>query len=213
MDNTAYRKIETVGTQVPLKVLKGHFATNHSHTNYYLDLTTIKTRASEAKDVASALVNMYLYGTVVDTVICDEGTQVIGAYLAEELTKGGFLNTNAHKTIYVVTPEFNSNSQIIFRDNIKPMIQGKHVLILEGTITTGKTANRAVEAIQYYGGVLAGISAVFSAIDVLNDVPVVSVFGKKDIPDYGTFDYHECPLCKEKKSVDGLINAFGISLI
>ena len=30
-----YDKIQTTGTDTPLKIVKGHFATNHAHTNYY----------------------------------------------------------------------------------------------------------------------------------------------------------------------------------
>lgn len=214
MANTnGYQKITTMGTDVPLRVAKGHYATNHAHTNYYLDLSMIKSRASEAKGIAQSLTSLYLYGTTIDTIIADEGTQVIAAYLAEELTKAGVLNTNAHKTIYIVTPEFNSNSQIILRDNLKPMVDGKHILILMGNLTTGKTANRVVEAVQYYGGILSGIAAVFSAIDNLNGIPVRSVFGKADLPDYAFYDYHECPMCKAKQKIDGLANAFGISML
>ena len=33
MEHT-YTKIQTMGTDVPLKVTAGHFATNHSHINY-----------------------------------------------------------------------------------------------------------------------------------------------------------------------------------
>ena len=33
---------------VPLRVVKGHFATNHSHINYYIDVTKQKVRLSEA---------------------------------------------------------------------------------------------------------------------------------------------------------------------
>jgi orotate phosphoribosyltransferase len=208
-----YTKIQTGNITVPLKVTKGHYATNHSHTNYYLDLTTIKCRASEAHSIAEALVQQYLFGTIIDTIICSEGTEVIGAFLADELTKEGFLNTNAHKTIYVITPEFNSNSQIIFRDNIRPMIEGKNVLILFGTVSTGKSANRVMEAVNYYGGRLSVVSAVFSAMDSVNGIPVLSVFGKKDLPDYQCSDYHDCPLCRAGQPIDGLVNAFGISIL
>ena len=40
---------------VPLRVARGHFATNHSHINYYIDITYQKTRLSEAEDVARQL--------------------------------------------------------------------------------------------------------------------------------------------------------------
>ena len=34
---------------INLKVSQGHFATTSSHINYYIDLTTLKARANEAK--------------------------------------------------------------------------------------------------------------------------------------------------------------------
>ena len=43
----------------------------------------------------------------IDTIVCLDGCEVIGAFLASELSRSGVLSTNAHKTIYVVTPEFN----------------------------------------------------------------------------------------------------------
>ncbi len=64
-----YEKIYAPGTDVGLKVTKGHFATNHAHTNYYIDLTTIKSRVSEAQEIARALEHMYLYDIVVDTIV------------------------------------------------------------------------------------------------------------------------------------------------
>ena len=212
MEHT-YTKIQTMGTDVPLKVTAGHFATNHAHTNYYLDMTTIKARASEAHGIARVLAGLYLYDMVIDTIVCMEGTQVIGAFLTEELTKGGFLSTNQHKTIYVVGPEFNSNSQLIFRDNLVPMIQDKHVLILVANVTTGQTVSQVMESIQYYGGILQGVSAVFSAVDSVNGVPVISVFGKKDLPDYEAYDYRNCPMCRKGEKIRALVNSFGYSAL
>ena len=43
--------------KVPLRIARGHFATNHSHINYYIDLTFQKARLSEAKDSAYELVS------------------------------------------------------------------------------------------------------------------------------------------------------------
>ena len=145
-------KLPTSKSELFLRVAKGHFATSHSHINYYIDVTTQKTRLSEAKAVAKELVSAYQHSTIVDTVLCLDGTQVIGTCLANELTKDGFTNMNAHKTIYIVTPEYTSGSQIILRDNLAPMVKGKHVLILAASITTGYTVQAAVEAVNYYGG-------------------------------------------------------------
>ena len=130
-------KLPTSKSELFLRVAKGHFATSHSHINYYIDVTTQKTRLSEAKAVAKELVSAYQHSTIVDTVLCLDGTQVIGTCLANELTKDGFTNMNAHKTIYIVTPEYTSGSQIILRDNLAPMVKGKNVLILAASVTTG----------------------------------------------------------------------------
>ena len=196
---------------VPLRVARGHFATNHSHINYYVDITYQKTRLSEAKDVARQLVSHFINNTPVDTILCLDGTAVIGTCVAEELTRSGFRTINAHKTIYVVEPEYNANSQIIFRDNIQPMIRGKHVLVLMASVTTGFTAKRSIEAIGYYGGKVAGVAALYRAVDEVEGHPVRSVYSINDLPDYQSYDYHECPYCKQGQPIDALVNSFGYS--
>ena len=197
--------------RVPLRVAKGHFATNHSHINYYIDITYQKTRLSEAKDSAYELVSHFINDTPVDTILCLDGTAVLGTCVAEDLTKSGFRTINQHQTIYVLEPEYNANSQIIFRDNVKPMIQGKHVLILMASVTTGFTANRSIEAIKYYGGNVAGVAAIYRAVDEIGGYPVRSVYSIDDLPDYESYDYRDCPYCKEGKKLDALVNSFGFS--
>ena len=119
---------------------------------------------------------------------------------------------NAHQTIYVVTPEHTSGSQLIFRDNIAPMIVGKHVLVLAASLTTGFTARSAIEAIRYYSGVPAGVSAIFSAIDECEGFPVKSVFTvKENLPDYVSCSSHNCPMCKAGEKLTGLVNSHGVS--
>lgn len=204
-------KIQTKRQNLFLRVSKGHFATSHSHINYYIDVTLQKSRLSEAKAVASELVSYYNSSTVVDTVLCLDGTQVIGTCLAEALTEGSFTNLNAHKTIYIVTPEHTAGSQLIFRDSTSPMVEGKNVLILAASVTTGFTARAAIEAIQYYGGTVAGVAAIFATTDNCMGYEVKSVFDPKDLSDYASYGSHECPMCKAGQPVDALVNSFGYS--
>ena len=75
-------KLPTKKSNLFLRVAKGHFATSHSHINYYIDVTTQKSRLSEAKAVAKELVAAYQHSTIVDTVLCLDGTQVIGTCLS-----------------------------------------------------------------------------------------------------------------------------------
>ena len=197
--------------KVPLRFARGHFATNHSHINYYIDITYQKTRISEAKDTAKELVKHFINNTPVDTILCLDGTAVLGACIGEELTKSGFRTINQHQTIYVVEPEFNSNSHMIFRQNIQPMIRNKHVLVLMASVTTGFTAKRAIEAIGYYGGEVAGVAGIYRAIDKVAGYPVRSVYSVSDLTDYASYDSRECPYCKQGRKIDALVNSFGYS--
>ena len=204
-------KIQTKQRNLFLRVVKGHFATNHSHINYYIDVTTQKTRLSEAKAVAEELVTYYNSTTIIDTVLCLDGTQVIGTCLAEELTRANFVSVNAHKTIYILTPEHTTGSQIIFRDSLMSAIKDKNVLILAASVSTGYTAKSAIEAIHYYGGHVSGIASVFATVDDCMGYPVRSVFNPKDLDDYASYPSHECPLCKAGNRIDALVNSFGYS--
>ena len=195
-----------------LRVAKGHFATSHSHINYYVDLTFTKHRLSEAKEAARQLTMKFKHSTISDTILCLDGTEVVGACMANDLTKIGFSNINMHNTIYVVTPEHTTGSQLLFRDNIVPMIRGKHVLILAASVTTGYTVQGGVEAIQYYGGEVAGVCAIFASTKECFGYPISAVFTTEGIlDDYESKPSHECALCKAGKKVDAIVNTYGIS--
>ena len=196
---------------VPLRVAHGHFATNHSHINYYIDITYPKTRLSEAKEVAKELVHNFKNNTPVDTILCLDGTAVIGTCLADELTKSGFQSINNHKTLYVVEPEFGVNNQMLFRDNIQPMIRNKHVLVLMASCTTGFTAKKGIETVGYYGGEIVGVAALYSMTDEVCGQKVHSVFNMNDLPDYASYDYKDCPYCKQGRRLDALVNSHGYS--
>ncbi|MBQ7377838.1 MAG: phosphoribosyltransferase [Clostridia bacterium] len=211
MPNESTYKIRTKRRNLFLRVTPGHFATSHSHINYYIDVTTQKTRLSEATAIAEELVSYYGQNTIVDTILCLDGTEVIGTCLAEQLTRGNYTNLNAHQTIYVVTPEHTTGSQIIFRDNIVPMIEAKNVLILAASVTTGYTAQAAIEAIKYYNGVIAGVCAVFATVDKCAGYTVNAAFDPNDLNDYATYPSHECPMCKRGRKIDALVNSFGYS--
>ena len=189
-------KLPTGKSNLQLRVSKGHYATSHSHINYYIDVTLTKFRLSEARAA---------------TILCLDGTEVIGACMASELTKAGYTNMNAHQTIYVVTPEHTTGSQLLFRENTAPMLAGKHVLVLAASVTTGFTVQGAVEAIRYYGGNPVGIASIFASVKECAGYPVASIFDPHDLPDYQSYDAHSCPWCKEGKKIDALVNSFGYS--
>ena len=192
-------------------VYGGHFATRTCHKSHYVDVTPIKHDHLLAREAGLTLATKYLASTNIDTVVCLDGSEVIGAFLAWNLSKKDFRSINVDKNIRVVTPEYDMNHQMIFRDNLLPMIQGKDVLVLISTVNSGFTAKRAVQTIRYYGGRPQGIAAVFSAAEQVADVPVFSLFTPEDIPGYVSAPAGECPLCAKGEAITGLINSYGFS--
>lgn len=204
-------KIKTKRNNLVLRVSKGHFATSNRHSNYYIDVAAQKSRLSEAKAVADELCSHYRHNTVIDTILCLDGMEVVGTCLADKLTREDYINMNAHQTIYVVTPEASSSSQLLFRDNIIPMINGKHVLVLAVSVSSGKTVQDAIDAVSYYGGTTVGVCSIFATLPSINGINVNSVFDPNDLEDYQSFPSHDCPLCKNGKKLDALVNCHGFS--
>lgn len=199
--------------KMELTIIPGHFATNHSHINYYIDMTGIKYHVQMAREAASTMAKMYLNNTPVDTIICMDGTEVIAAFLAEELSQSGMNSINAKTDICIITPEFNTNGQMIFRDNTQSMVWNKNILLLLASATTGKTINRSLECIKYYGGNVKGINAIFSAIKEMQGVEIHSIFSVSDIPEYHTYTFEACPYCQNKQRIDAIVNSYGYSKI
>lgn len=213
MPTLDFFKYETKRNNLFLRVVRGHFAKSNGHCNYYIDVVAQKSRLSEATAVAEELCANFYNTTIIDTILCLDGTEVIGACLAEQLSKGNFTNMNAHKSIYIVTPEYTNSSQILLRDNIVPMIKGKNVLVLAVSVSTGKTVETAVNAVKYYGGNVSCISAIFSTVKTCVGYPVYSAFDPNILSDYNNYPSHDCPMCRAGQKIDALINCHGFSKI
>ena len=194
-----------------LHAIPGHFATSHSHINYYVDVTSIKTRVSEAKEAAKILNTKMPKTSYIDTIICMDGTEMIGAFLSDELEKGGIMSINRHETLYVVSPEINNNNQILFRDNNKGAVEGKHVVLLLATTTTGETIKRALECIRYYGGTVVCVASIFSTIDQVEGVKIERIFDQEDVMNYEAYAVHDCPFCQKGQRIEAMVNGFGYS--
>ncbi len=199
--------------QIVLSAVPGHFATIQSHINYYVDVTSMKVRTKEAREAAKHLAAKMLNNIeVVDTIVCMDGTQVLGAYLAEELEKSSFsLSGAARESIRVVCPEVNSVNQLLFRENIKPSIQGRKIFLLLATMSTGETVRQSMECIEYYGGDVVGVSSIFSTREVVQSTLVFPLFTIEDLPGYESYKPADCPFCKRGIPIEAMVNGFGYS--
>lgn len=210
MDERLQDLRSTKNPKARIKIMKGHFATSHSHINTYIDMSTVKVRHNNCRETAKVLATEFMHSTPVDTIVCLEETDTIGTFLAEQLADDKFSLSHGNN-ISIVSPEYHQSGQILFRDNVQRMIKNQQVLILAPSITTGKSVNQAIEAILYYGGTVCGICSVFSSVSKINGLEVKSIFESRDIPDYRAFAPDECPMCKAGQRIEAIVNSYGYS--
>ena len=194
---------------VTLRVAQGHFATRNSHTNYFIDVTRQQSCLQEADAVAQQLAQRLASSTMVDTILCMDGTRVIGTCLARKLTESSYNSVNSGKEIYLLRENVSAGGKLIFRDNARFMLEGRNVLLLLASITTGSTVEKGMRCVQYYGGSVAGVASIYSHLKEVSGTPVVSLFDTEDLPGYASYPQQDCPLCREGKEVDAIIDKYG----
>lgn len=197
-----------------IHAVPGHFVTANAHINYYVGTSDVKHNHPVSVEAAKMMSEYYKARDIdVDTVLCLYETQALGAYLAHELARPSMMAPAPKSTVYVLGPEYDALGNMIFRDNLRRMIDGKKVLVLISCITSGKTVEKAIESVEYYGGDVVGISAVFSATKNILGLHVNTIFTDEDLPAYKVHDKNNCPLCKEGVPVDAITNGYGYSKI
>lgn len=207
MERRAHELVSKADRGVFIKVIPGHFATKHSHVNYCLDMTAVKSQLFEAK-AAAKLFAASFSSTPVDTIISLDRMKMVGAFIAEELAN---TQMSKNQNIAVITPEI-TGEKLLLRDNFLPYVKYRHVLLLTASATTGKDVNSVVEGIRFYGGTPVGAAMVFGG-EFDCDVPTVKLFGVEDIPDYSSYPPTDCPLCRGGVKVDAVVNSYGYSKI
>ena len=195
-----------------IKIMEGHFATVNSHINTYIDMSTVKSRHNNGRETARVLAEHFQNNTMVDTIVCLDGTEVIGAFMAEFLSDSGIMSINSGNNISIITPDVNAYGQLVFMDSTLRMIRNMQVIVLAASVTTGRTITRAVEAVSYYGGTVRGVAAIFSNVEQTPEgMEIFSIFHKEDLPDYQAYQPSECPMCRRKQPLDAIVNSFGYS--
>jgi orotate phosphoribosyltransferase len=134
-----------------------------------------------------------------------EGTEVIGAYMAQELLQEGTSVINMGRDIHIVTPISNVHKNLIFQTNMQEFIIERNIIVLVSSISSGTTLKSALECISYYRGNVVGISALFNAFPESQVNQINALFTNKDIPNYHLFKTDECPMCKEGHKLDAII--------
>lgn len=206
-----FMKLPICVGDVTLKIARGHFATKHSHVNYLIDVTAQKASLLEAQAVAQQLAERYLSAVPIDTVLCLDGTRVIGTCLARQLTQEGSGSVNEGRDMYLLMAAVDESGHTIMGGSTHSMVAGKHVLVLMSSVTTGETARISMEGIRSHGGQVSGIAAIYSSLEAVDGVGVSALYDCSDLPDYASFAFDQCPLCQKGMPLNAVIDSFGYS--
>jgi orotate phosphoribosyltransferase len=209
MENKFFTVSSQKNANVSVQVIAGHFATDSSHRNHYIDISELKSSSSVAKNAARQLAIPYLSNTQVDVIVYMDGTEILAAYLADELLQAGVGVVNEGSEIYLVTPMLRVDGKFLFHENVMKKIEGKNVVLMVASLTAGATVNRVIECLDYYRCKLAGISAIFSIAPEIDGRQINSLFSLEDVPDYEFYKPSECKLCKAGVKIDAFMSSEG----
>ena len=212
MESKAYILSHQKDPLITMKVIPGHFTTSNSHLSHFLDVSSMKSNASAAREVAKELAMPYLTATRVDTIVCMERTEVIGAYLAEELIKNDMSGLNSGD-IHVITPISNNIGSLSFQSSTVGLLAGRNILLLTTSISSGRTLDSALDCLAYYRGNIVGISSLFAVTLDHPGTPVHALFTSEDVPGYRIFSSRDCDICRAGQGLDALISSEGFTKI
>ena len=195
--------------KITVQVIPGHFATSSAHRSHYIDIFELKSGSSVARLAARELSAPYRAHTIVDVIVYMDGTEILAAYLADELLQPGSGVINQGSEIYILAPMIRADGHFIFHQSVQEKIRNKNVVLIVASMSTGATADRVLECLDYYGCKLVGISAVFSAVPEVNGHKIHSLFTTEEIPDYRFYSTSECTMCREGRKLDAVFNSEG----
>jgi orotate phosphoribosyltransferase len=209
MDDKFFTISSQKNPNISVRVVAGHFATNSAHRSHYIDIFDIMASARIARDAARELAMPYRASTFVDAIVYMDNTEILAAFLADELLQAGMSVMNEGGEILLLTPMVSSHGHFIFHQNVREKIKNKNVVLMVASLSTGATVSRVQECLNYYGCKLVGISAVFSACSELDGREIHSLFDCADIPDYHFYEPSECTMCREGAKIDAIISSEG----
>jgi orotate phosphoribosyltransferase len=209
MNNGFFTVSSPKNPKITVRVAAGHFATNSAHRSHYIDIFDLMASASAARDAARELAMPYRASIFVDAIVYMDNTEILAAFLADELLQAGMSVMNEGSEILLLTPMVSSDGHFIFHQTVREKIKNKNVLLMVASLSTGATVRQVQECLAYYGCKLVGISAVFSVYPELDGREIHSLFDCADIPDYHFFKPSECKMCREGMKIDAIISSEG----
>ena len=77
MEKRAYELLSRLNSEISVRIIPGHFATQHSHISHCIDMTKVKSRLNSAKAAAKILADSFM-GVPVDTIITRSEERRVG---------------------------------------------------------------------------------------------------------------------------------------
>jgi orotate phosphoribosyltransferase len=212
MERNAYTLSCEKNPHITLRVIPGHFTTSNSHLSHFIDVSGLKSNVSMAREVAKELSQAYLSTARIDTIVCMERTEVIGAFLAEELMASGVSAIDGGD-IHIITPISNNIGTLSFLTSMVGLLAGKNVLLLTTSVSSGRSLNGALDCLAYYQAKIIGISTLFRVASASPELKINALFTSDAVTGYKSFSSRDCELCRAGLPLNALISSEGFTRI
>ena len=168
-----------------LLLREGHFAfRSGKHSTALLDRDRLLADAEIGSRMGYALAKVF-FTDKVDTVATPS---IWGAALAQWIAY--FLDPRA--SIVHRAPQPSGKARI--SDNMRPLIEGKRILLVDNVIVSGETLSSFADEVSELGGDIIGMGALWDLLDTpLRRHQVIGLLD--DI--YPAYPPEECPVCAE----------------
>lgn len=172
------------GSGLFLALERGDTAQEEISMNFCISTRELRLSAKLAKEAARALAQPYHTGALVDLILCEEGCEAVGAFLAAELGGGSVLSLNRGSDIHIGTLRL-SEQETCTREELP--LRGKSILLLTDLLMSPKRARRAADYILGSGAALSGVCALFGVPGEVEKRKIQCLFEASDLPGFYTW--------------------------
>ncbi|MDD2955337.1 MAG: hypothetical protein PHD67_03355 [Oscillospiraceae bacterium] len=180
-----------------LTVTREHAAEPGCHMNRRVGTAGLRHSGKLAREAARLLAAPYQAGALVELILCEQGCEVVGSFLACELSGGNALSLNRGCDIRVAAFRWEEERPVLLEPE---PLSGQSVLLLADRLFPPDKALCCAQWAAAQEAALSGVCALFGTPGKVGWRRVHCLFSAVEVPGFHFWPEEECPLCRAEKA-------------
>jgi orotate phosphoribosyltransferase len=179
---------------------EGHFVltSDDKHTEYYLDKDAIYLHPVKTSLLARKIAEQYRDSGVEVVIGPAMGGIILSQWVAYWLSK-----ITGVEVLAVYAKKNENDKDFIIKRGYEKVINGKRILVVEDTLTTGGSVKKVVILVRAFGGEVVGVGAIgnrggVTMAQIANPPRLTALINVE----FKTWAEEDCPLCVQGIPVD-----------